>query len=330
MGLNFAAAAPLHNAHINAKIGVHVGKMGWWWMMDIHMLAGPVIGAVIGYCTNYIAVKMMFRPLHPVKIGSWTVPFTPGIIPKGKSQLAKAVGEAVGKNLLTEDSFAESLLSPAIEEHLRKKIRLFLYENRKNEKTVKELLLEYLEEPVYEAGFENVKNMVTERLTAKILEMDLGSMIAEEAVKAVKERLGGGFMSMFLKDSIMDSLKGVMAEEIELYLDEHANELLSPKVEAELKAAMDTKTGSLITRLDECDLPIEDILWNAYAALVRKKLGAALRRVNISHMVEEKIDRMDMLEMEELVLSVMKKQLNAVVNLGAVIGFVLGILNTFF
>ncbi len=102
--------------------------------MNYHLLAGPVIGAAIGYFTNYIAVKMMFRPLHPVKIGSRTLPFTPGIIPRGKSRLAKAIGEAVGENLLTEESFAETLLSPAIEKHLKEKIRLFLMKIEKMRK----------------------------------------------------------------------------------------------------------------------------------------------------------------------------------------------------
>ena len=37
-------------------------------MEILRMLAGPLIGAVIGYCTNYIAVKMLFRPYHPVKL----------------------------------------------------------------------------------------------------------------------------------------------------------------------------------------------------------------------------------------------------------------------
>ena len=71
----------------------------------------PVIGAVIGYFTNYIAVKMLFRPLHPVKIGGKTLPFTPGIIPKGKPRLAKALGKAVGTTLLTENDIKNVLLS---------------------------------------------------------------------------------------------------------------------------------------------------------------------------------------------------------------------------
>ena len=45
-------------------------------------LAGPLIGAVIGLFTNYIAVKMMFRPYEEVRLFGWRVPFTPGIIPR--------------------------------------------------------------------------------------------------------------------------------------------------------------------------------------------------------------------------------------------------------
>ena len=37
-------------------------------MTILEIIAGPAIGAVIGYCTNYIAVKMLFRPLKPRKI----------------------------------------------------------------------------------------------------------------------------------------------------------------------------------------------------------------------------------------------------------------------
>ena len=73
------------------------------------ILAGPLIGAVIGYCTNYIAVKMLFRPLHPVKVGNWTLPFTPGIIPRGKARLAKALGNAVGEHLLTKEDLEQIL-----------------------------------------------------------------------------------------------------------------------------------------------------------------------------------------------------------------------------
>ena len=71
--------------------------------MNFSMLLKPIIGSVIGYVTNYIAVKMLFRPLKPIKIGSYTLPFTPGMIPKEQPRLAKAIGEIVGARLITKE-----------------------------------------------------------------------------------------------------------------------------------------------------------------------------------------------------------------------------------
>ncbi len=271
----------------------------------------------------------MFRPLHPVKIGSRSLPFTPGIIPRGKSRLAKAIGEAVGENLLTEESFAETLLSPAIEKHLKEKIRLFLYENRKNEKTLKEWILEYLDKSAYEAAFDYVTNIAADQLVKKMLEMELGDIIANEAARAVRERIRGGIMSFMVTDGLVDSLRVSISQGVQVYLEEHAEELLTPKVEEECRAAMDTAVGTLVGRIDDCGLSLDEILWNAYETLVRKKLEAALRRLDISKMVEKKINEMDVEEVETLVLSVMQKELNAIVSLGAVIGFFLGLLNLF-
>ena len=58
-------------------------------MEILHIVLPLVLGALIGYVTNYIAVRMLFRPYRAVKIGSRTLPFTPGVIPKNKQRIAK-------------------------------------------------------------------------------------------------------------------------------------------------------------------------------------------------------------------------------------------------
>ena len=55
------------------------------WM---RFLSGPLIGALIGYLTNWLAVKMLFRPRKALYIGKFHVPFTPGVIPRRKAALA--------------------------------------------------------------------------------------------------------------------------------------------------------------------------------------------------------------------------------------------------
>ena len=87
-------------------------------MSVIEILAGPVIGAVIGYFTNYIAVKMLFRPLKPVKIGGRTLPFTRGSFQKGSPDWQKALGKAVGEKLLTREDLRKMLLSGEVKDRI--------------------------------------------------------------------------------------------------------------------------------------------------------------------------------------------------------------------
>ena len=58
-----------------------------------------------------------------------------------------------------------------------------------------------------------------------------------------------------------------------------------------------------------------------------KELDELFAKLNISQMIEDKINAMDMDELEKLVLQVMKKELDTIVNLGAVIGLLLGLIN---
>lgn len=73
-----------------------------------------IVGAVIGGFTNFIAIKMLFHPYNAIHIGSWKLPFTPGLIPKRRGELAKQLGETVTKYLLTPEVFRKKLLSDDI------------------------------------------------------------------------------------------------------------------------------------------------------------------------------------------------------------------------
>ena len=57
-------------------------------------LAPPILGAVIGYVTNRIAIQMLFRPRTGKRILGFHVPFTPGIIPKNRNELAASIARA--------------------------------------------------------------------------------------------------------------------------------------------------------------------------------------------------------------------------------------------
>ncbi|MGM0846364.1 MAG: DUF445 domain-containing protein [Bacillota bacterium] len=68
-----------------------------------------VIGAAIGGMTNSLAIKMLFRPYKPIYIGKWKVPFTPGLIPKRRSEMAAQMGDMVVHHLITPESIQKKL-----------------------------------------------------------------------------------------------------------------------------------------------------------------------------------------------------------------------------
>jgi uncharacterized membrane protein YheB (UPF0754 family) len=66
-------------------------------------LLPPIAGAIIGYFTNDIAIKMLFRPYRAIYIGKRRLPFTPGLIPSNQDRLAKRISDTIMGSLLTPE-----------------------------------------------------------------------------------------------------------------------------------------------------------------------------------------------------------------------------------
>ena len=61
----------------------------------------PIAGSIIGYFTNDIAIKMLFRPYKAIYVGKRKLPFTPGLIPSNQERLAQKVSDTIMGSLLT-------------------------------------------------------------------------------------------------------------------------------------------------------------------------------------------------------------------------------------
>ncbi len=78
----------------------------------------PLLGAIIGYVTNRIAIKMLFRPLNPKRFLGIRVPLTPGVIPRNRFDLARTIGRMVSEQLLSPQALREQLDRPEFRESL--------------------------------------------------------------------------------------------------------------------------------------------------------------------------------------------------------------------
>ncbi len=91
----------------------------------------PIVGALIGYATNRIAIKMLFRPLRAKRLFGWRLPLTPGVIPRNHEALAANIGAVVGRELLSEDAIRNYLDDPEFRSALEHLMRVNFIPNRR-------------------------------------------------------------------------------------------------------------------------------------------------------------------------------------------------------
>ena len=122
----------------------------------------PIVCALIGWMTNAIAVRMIFRPRKPVSLLGFKIQ---GLIPRRQSDLARSIGETIESKLLTHEDIQAALSSPDVQADLEKVIR----------EQVEKFLDEKLGSNPLLAGFlqgemaENIKNMLSPQLKAGLL-----------------------------------------------------------------------------------------------------------------------------------------------------------------
>ncbi|MFP7341130.1 DUF445 domain-containing protein [Bacillus safensis] len=99
-----------------------------------------VIGAVIGAATNHLAIKMLFRPYKPYYLFGKQLPFTPGLIPKRRDEVAKQVGVMVMEHLLTPEGIQRRFESSEAKQEILRTVHQYIDKGANMEITVFSLL----------------------------------------------------------------------------------------------------------------------------------------------------------------------------------------------
>lgn len=291
--------------------------------MEISYITAPIIGAVIGYSTNWIAIKMMFRPRKAIKIGKVKLPFTPGIIPKNKTNIAHAISSTITNNLLTEEDIKKILISDEIKSELKNFIDN-KFQNIKDN-SINEILEGTITKKNLNSLCDYILDKGTKSIFQNIKEKELAHIISEQIRDAVKEKTNGTIFAIFSSKKILDSLTRNVEDKINDYIDLNGEKIIYEMVEKELNKYLELKIDNLNLNID-----ISSIAITVYENLIINNFKNILNKINIEKIIEDKINEMDMKELEKLILKVMKKELNAVINLGALIGFILGLINILF
>lgn len=178
----------------------------------------PLVGAFIGYLTNKIAIKMLFRPLKPWRILGIRVPMTPGVIPSKRHELSKNMGQMVGDHLLTSVEISKALKKDTFQNHL------------------------YL---------------LTETRVGGILEKDLGPLPTvipsrfttyfDVALSTIKYQINDQISAYIQTDGFEKTVKGEINNALEELLSQEFNTVIHPDEQQQLFVFLENKLENFLS-----------------------------------------------------------------------------------
>ena len=298
-----------------------------------HFLIGPAVGAVIGYFTNYIAIRMLFRPHQPKYFMGIHIPFTPGIIPKEKNRIAGAIGKAVSENLMNREVLEKSLLSEEMLGKIGDAINEFVTTQSCNNETIEQFAVHYLPQEDIETMRTDVTSGIVKMITGKLENSHLGESIAHLATQHVMEKtrksVAGKLGADLFLHPVAQLVEGVLAKHINEILHNNSGQMIEGLVNDESQRLMGMTMSELMTGHDEQVAQIKSGILSAYRVIITEHLPRILQDIDISTIIEQRINDMDMDEAEAIILDVMRKELRAIVWLGALLGSIMGTINSF-
>lgn len=314
--------------------------------MWIEIITPPTVGFFIGWTTNWIAIKMLFRPHKAKRFLGVHIPFTPGIIPKEKGRIAKAIGDVISDNLMNSEILGQYLLSESITNKLRSSINGFFETQKQNEESVEQFLMHYLTEDEIKSMTHGINKTLTSQIKSKLADDTVGETIAHVAVEHVINSMSynpndvlGNIVGLplFFGEQILRMVLSALRIPVERKLSRNINDILKNNSEEivsnligkEVADFLNTPVKDLLYGKDELIQKIIEKAMNLYRIVITEHLPRILETVNISEIVCDRINEMDVAETEKLILQVMNKELKMIVWLGAVLGFFMGWINVF-
>ena len=321
--------------------------------MELSYIIAPLLGGVIGYITNDIAIRMLFRPHKPKYVFGIHIPFTPGIIPKEKGRIAEAVGGVISENLMNKEVLEKYLLSEDMIGKIRSAVEEFIATQQRNNETVVQFLGHYLSKEEIDTIAQNINQSITKQTYEKLADSSVGEKVAHIAIDHVAQKLtidgaqellsgiggalggiggmaaglfGGNIVAKFL-GMLREPAEHFLAKNINTMLRDNGEEIVSNMIGGEVDNFLNKPVSKLLEGHEEQLAQAVNTIESIYRSIISEHLPKILQSIDISKIVRERINEMDVKETEKLIFQVMEKELKAIVWLGALLGLVMGSIN---
>lgn len=279
--------------------------------MQTNLIISPLVGSAIGYFTNWLAIKMLFRPHTEKRIGNIRIPFTPGLIPKERERIAQKVGEAVGTHLLNEEVILDAILSTKTEKGLGMLIQEFLRNVQQDEETIYEVLYKIFQEETEEILHKAAADLAiwiqsqlkSEEIRGKITEFVLSEGILVDLQGELKDFLIRVLQELSEKqESVRQVIPGAAIESMKKYITLHTEDIIEyvlqyirrPSTEEKLKEYLSrlisAKLGSFVSAFINVDSIYEGLEDEAEKYLHEEETKEYISQ-ELLNMIDKLVDR---------------------------------------
>lgn len=206
------------------------------------LLISASSGAVIGYITNWLAIKMLFKPQTEKRIAGVKIPFTPGLIPKEKERIAESIGSSVGEYLLTKETMVESLCNDDMVNTFRSWIENKIEELHDSDDSIEEFLKKILDDK-YDEFNDYAMNGINKFIIQTINNPKTLNDMDDFIIEKIDDILNTGVREFLeydiiknLRDSIRDRIKEYKnSEQTQTYIRSYLNNELKNSIESQKK-----------------------------------------------------------------------------------------------
>ena len=166
-----------------------------------------VVGAAIGGITNVIAIRMLFHPFKPYYIFKMRVPFTPGLIPKRREEIASKIGQVIEEHLITETVINNKLNESNTRASINELVKEQVSKLKSDDATIRR----------FASHFDiDIDKLVNERLDSTIA-TKLNEYYASHRDVAINEILPAEAVAMI--DNKIDDVGDLLCERARVYLE---------------------------------------------------------------------------------------------------------------
>lgn len=286
------------------------------------VIGATVIGAAVGFSTNYALTKILFKPEQPLKINGKTIPYVQGLLPATQPAVADAAERVINAIVHNPKYLAQAqdlLTKPQVKDAVLNFLIKLIYETA-DKKSINEILSLFLSDEKKDSIRESLKEFIGKILVEKTDKEFLGNLITNEGIKIFKEVTAGSVISKLMNEKLFAAIADAISVAVHKFVETSATEKILDVVFMEVDSLMDMTIPALLKQFTLDEVKMKSLLDSGYDALIMDIIPKLLENVELGLMVKNLILKIDYSKIENFLNTKCKKVLLGFDALGAVSG----------